>query len=154
MGPLGFKKWDSSTFLQEKKAPFSQTTKDTILENFVIKLQKQVFVCHKIKFQLKTNTDKEIRTYNCGKFVAPLMIRRISSIQSISLLFLSQSTQSKYLNFYLKLISLYAHKYAYVFKVKTVIFYKCSPTNGYKLSVSGLHLQKITVFTQETQVYL
>ena len=127
---------------------------ELLSKNFVIQLQKQVLVCHKIKFQLKTNTDKLICTYNCGKFAAPLMIRRVSSIQNISMLFLSQSTMSKHLNFYLKLISPYAHKYTYVSWVKTVVICKWSPTSGYKLSASGLHLQKINVFTQATQVYL
>ena len=49
-GTIGLQKMGLINICTRKKAPFSQTTKDTILENFVIKLQKQVFVCHKIKF--------------------------------------------------------------------------------------------------------
>ena len=105
-GTIGLQKMGLMIISTRKSAPFSQTAKNTILANFVIQLQKQVFVCHNIKFQLKTNTDKLIYTYICGKFAAPKMIRKICSIQINLLLFLSQSTLSKYVNFHLRLFYL------------------------------------------------
>ena len=120
-GTIGLQKMGLMIISTRKSAPFSQTAKNTILANFVIQLQKQVFVCHNIKFQLKTNTDKLICTYTCGKFAAPKTIRKICSIQINLLLFLSQSTLSKYVNFHLRLFYLYQLKYAYISWVKTVV---------------------------------